>query len=240
MPNNEFRGPKIVFENVNKDYPNGVRALNDVNFKIEPGEFVFLMGHSGSGKSSLIKLMMLEERPTSGKITVGEDDLSEIRGGKIPYYRRQIGVVFQDFRIIKSKSVFENVSFAMELTGETRKEIAKKVELVLGIVGLQRKINEMPDCLSGGEQQRIAIARAIVNVPGLIIADEPTGNLDPDNSEEIMNLLMEINKRGATVVIATHEKELADRLGKRIIMLDHGRANIEKGTGAENGGETDE
>ncbi|MBE7064931.1 MAG: cell division ATP-binding protein FtsE [Ruminococcaceae bacterium] len=240
MSNSEFKGPKIVFENVTKEYPNGVKALDNVNFTIEPGEFVFLMGHSGSGKSSLIKLMMLEERQTSGKITIGKDDLSDIKGGKIPYYRRKIGVVFQDFRIIKSKSVFENVSFAMELTGEKRKEIARKVKLVLGIVGLQRKINEMPDCLSGGEQQRIAIARAIVNVPGLIIADEPTGNLDPKNSVEIMNLLQQINQRGATVVIATHEKELAERMGKRIIMLDHGKADTGDDARVDNGGESDE
>jgi len=240
MPNNDFTGPEIVFENVVKEYSNGVKALNNVNFKIEPGEFVFLMGHSGSGKSSLIKLMMLEERPTSGKITIGKDDLSEIKGSKIPYYRRKIGIVFQDFRIIKSKSVFENVSFAMEITGEKRSVIAKKVELVLGIVGLHKKMHEMPDCLSGGEQQRIAIARAIVNVPGLIIADEPTGNLDPRNSVEIMNLLQKINEKGATVVVATHEKELAERMGKRIILLDHGRADSGDEAGAENGGDSDE
>lgn len=223
MSNNEFKGPEIVFENVTKEYSNGVKALRDVSFKIEPGEFVFLMGHSGSGKSSLIKLMMLEERPTEGKITIGGEDLSTIKGGKIPYYRRKIGVVFQDFRIIKSKSVFENVAFAMEITGERMKKISDKVKLVLGIVGLQKKINTMPDNLSGGEQQRIAIARAIVNVPGLIIADEPTGNLDPKNSVEIMNLLQRINEKGATIVVATHERELAEKMGKRIIMLDHGR-----------------
>lgn len=222
MAKSEYKGPKIVFENVTKEYSNHVKALDDVSFCIEPGEFVFLMGHSGSGKSSLIKLMMLEERPSTGTITVGDEDLSKIRGGKIPYYRRKIGVVFQDFRIIKSKSVSENVSFAMEITGETRKEISRKVDLVLNIVGLQRKADEMPDRLSGGEQQRIAIARAIVNVPGLIIADEPTGNLDPKNSLEIMNLLEKINEKGATVVVATHEKELAERMGKRIIMLNHG------------------
>lgn len=240
MSNNDFKGPQIVFENVVKEYSNGVRALDEVNFTIEPGEFVFLMGHSGSGKSSLIKLMMLEERLTSGKITIGNEDLSEIRGGKIPYYRRKIGVVFQDFRIIKSKSVFENVSFAMEITGEKRKDILRKVELVLGIVGLHRKMHEMPDCLSGGEQQRIAIARAIVNVPGLIIADEPTGNLDPKNSVEIMNLLQKINEKGATVVVATHEKELAKRMGKRIIMLDHGRSDNSDELKNDIGGDSDE
>ncbi len=222
MAKGEYIGPKIVFENVVKDYPNRVRALDNVNFTIEPGEFVFLMGHSGSGKSSLIKLLMLEERPTSGSIHVGDLDLSEIKGRKIPYYRRKIGVVFQDFRIIKSKSVAENVAFAMEITGEAYKEITRRVRLALSIVGLKKKINEMPDCLSGGEQQRVAIARAIVNVPGLIIADEPTGNLDPANSVEIMRLLEQINKKGATVVVATHEKDLAARMGKRVIMLDHG------------------
>ncbi|MBQ8164589.1 MAG: cell division ATP-binding protein FtsE [Clostridia bacterium] len=241
MAKGEYKGPEIVFENVTKEYPNRVKALDNVSFTIEPGEFVFLMGHSGSGKSSLIKLMMLEERPTSGKITIGDDDLSEIKGGKIPYYRRKIGVVFQDFRIIKSKSVSENVSFAMEITGEKRKEIARKVDLVLNIVGLQRKAGEMPDCLSGGEQQRIAIARAIVNVPGLIIADEPTGNLDPANSVEIMNLLEKINEKGATVVVATHERELAERMGKRIIMLNHGvKSDSNDDASAVFGGDSDE
>ncbi|MBQ8828007.1 MAG: cell division ATP-binding protein FtsE [Clostridia bacterium] len=222
MAKGEYKGPKIVFENVVKEYSNKVKALDNVNFTIEPGEFVFLMGHSGSGKSSLIKLLMLEERPTSGNIYVDDLDLSRVKGGKIPYYRRKIGVVFQDFRIIKSKSVAENVAFAMEITGEAYREISRRVKLVLSIVGLRKKIDEMPDCLSGGEQQRVAIARAIVNVPGLIIADEPTGNLDPANSIEIMRLLDQINKKGATVVVATHEKELAERMGKRVIMLDHG------------------
>lgn len=219
---NKYIGPDIVFDNVTKEYENGVKALDNVSFNIGAGEFAFLMGHSGSGKSSLIKLLMLEERPTSGNILVGENNLSAIKGGNIPRYRRNIGVVFQDFRLIFSKSVYENISFAMEIIGSDRKTIDKQVDIALELVGLKNKKYEMPSCLSGGEQQRVAIARAVVNLPGLIIADEPTGNLDPENSVEIMQLLKKINEMGATVLIATHEENIVKQFGDRVIQLSHG------------------
>lgn len=178
----KYRGPEIIFENVTKEYVNGIKALDNVSFRISSGEFAFLMGHSGSGKSSLIKLLMMEERPTSGRIIVGGEDLSEIRGGSVPKFRRNIGVVFQDFRLIFSKTVYENIAFAMEIIGSDRATINRQVDIALELVGLKNKKYEMPSCLSGGEQQRVAIARAVVNLPGMIIADEPTGNLDPENS----------------------------------------------------------
>lgn len=215
-------GPEIVFENVTKEYPNGVRALDNVSFRVAPGEFAFLMGHSGSGKSSLIKLLMLEERPTSGRISVGNIDLGSVRSSGVPYYRRLVGIVFQDFRIISSMTVFENVAFALEMLGQSRKEIEKQVLAALDLVGLLEKRNEKPDCLSGGEQQRVAIARAVVNLPGLLIADEPTGNLDMENSVEIMKILQKINKMGATVIVATHEREIVAEIGQRVIELNHG------------------
>ena len=222
----KYIGPDIVFDNVTKEYANGVKALDNVSFNIGAGEFAFLMGHSGSGKSSLIKLLMLEERPSSGNILVGENDLSAIKGGNIPRYRRNIGVVFQDFRLIFSKNVYENISFAMEIIGSDRKTIDKQVDIALELVGLKNKKYEMPDCLSGGEQQRVAIARAVVNLPGLIIADEPTGNLDPENSVEIMQLLKKINGMGATVLVATHEETIVKQFGNRVIQLNHGVRQI--------------
>ena len=222
----KYIGPDIVFDNVTKEYVNGVKALDGVSFNISAGEFAFLMGHSGSGKSSLIKLLMLEERPTSGNIIVGENDLSAIKGSNIPHYRRNIGVVFQDFRLIFSKTVYENIAFAMEIIGSDRKTIDRQVDIALELVGLKNKKYEMPDCLSGGEQQRVAIARAVVNLPGLIIADEPTGNLDPENSVEIMQLLKKINEMGATVLIATHEDKIVKQFGNRVIQLNHGVRQI--------------
>ncbi|MBP5312512.1 MAG: cell division ATP-binding protein FtsE [Clostridia bacterium] len=215
-------GPEIIFNNVTKEYPNGVKALDNVSFRVAPGEFAFLMGHSGSGKSSLIKLLMLEERPTSGEIIVGSVDLNSVKSSGIPYYRRLIGIVFQDFRIIASMSVFENVAFALEMLGRSRKEIERQVLAALDLVGLSEKRDEKPDCLSGGEQQRVAIARAVVNLPGLIIADEPTGNLDKENSVEIMKLLMKINSMGTTVIVATHERDIVADIGQRVIELNHG------------------
>lgn len=219
---NKLNGPEIIFENVTKEYSNGVKALDNVNFKVNPGEFAFIMGHSGSGKSSLIKLIFIEEKPTYGKIKIGNVDLSDVKDSGIPYFRREIGVVFQDFRLIPSKSVYENIAFAMEMTGCDRKTINSRVNLVLELVGLKHKKREKPDCLSGGEQQRVAIARAVVNLPGLIIADEPTGNLDQKNSMEIMRLLKKINDMGATVLVATHEKEIVEKSGNRVIYLNHG------------------
>ena len=176
-----LNGPEIVFRNVTKDYPNGVRALDNVSFRVAPGEFAFLMGHSGSGKSSLIRLLMMEERPTEGSITVGNIRLSDIKDSGIPYYRREVGVVFQDFRIILGRSVYENIACAMEMLGEPKKRIDERVDAVLDTVGILAKKNEKAMHLSGGELQRVAIARAIVLLPGLIIADEPTGNLDPES-----------------------------------------------------------
>lgn len=223
---NRLKGPEIVFNNVSKEYSNGVKALDNVNFRVAPGEFAFIMGHSGSGKSSLIKLLFIEEKPTSGKITIGDVNLSDIKSSGVPFFRREIGVVFQDFRLIPSKTVYENIAFAMEITGCDRRTINDRVNLVLELVGLKHKRREKPDCLSGGEQQRVAIARAVVNLPGLIIADEPTGNLDPKNSMEIMRLLKKINDMGATVLVATHEKAIVEKSGYRVISLNHGVQEI--------------
>ncbi|MDR0288020.1 MAG: cell division ATP-binding protein FtsE [Clostridiales bacterium] len=213
----------ILFDDVVKTYPNGTQAIKNLSFSIMQGEFVFLMGSSGAGKSTIIKLLMKEEKPTKGKIIVNGRDLSKIRRSGIHKYRRSIGVVFQDFRLLENKNVFNNVSFAMEIVGNSTKEIREQVNLALLLVGLKNKAKNYPNQLSGGEQQRVALARAIVNAPRLIIADEPTGNLDPENSKEIMRLLEEINSKGITVMIATHEQELAQKMGKKIIMLDHGK-----------------
>ena len=210
--------PIISFEDVTKKYQNGVEALRNLSFRIEEGEFVFLMGSSGAGKSTLIKLILLEERPTSGRIYVKSRNVAQIQT-----YRRSIGVFFQDFRLLEKKTVFQNVAFAMEITGASRKEIEEKVNITLSLMGLSAKKKEYPSHLSGGEQQRVALARAIVNGPDILIADEPTGNLDPENSGEIMELLMKINSYGTTVLVATHEQGMAEESGKRIVRLDHGR-----------------
>ena len=215
--------PIISFEDVTKKYQNGVEALRNLSFRIEEGEFVFLMGSSGAGKSTLIKLILLEERPTSGRIYVKSRNVAQIKRAQIQTYRRSIGVFFQDFRLLEKKTVFQNVAFAMEITGASRKEIEEKVNITLSLMGLSAKKKEYPSHLSGGEQQRVALARAIVNGPDILIADEPTGNLDPANSGEIMELLMKINSYGTTVLVATHEQGMAEESGKRIIRLDHGR-----------------
>lgn len=215
--------PIISFEDVTKKYQNGVEALRNLSFRIEEGEFVFLMGSSGAGKSTLIKLILLEERPTSGRIYVKSRNVAQIKRAQIQTYRRSIGVFFQDFRLLEKKTVFQNVAFAMEITGASRKEIEEKVNITLSLMGLSTKEKEYPSHLSGGEQQRVALARAIVNGPDILIADEPTGNLDPENSGEIMELLMKINSYGTTVLVATHEQGMAEESGKRIIRLDHGR-----------------
>lgn len=215
--------PIISFEDVTKKYQNGVEALRNLSFRIEEGEFVFLMGSSGAGKSTLIKLILLEERPTSGRIYVKSRNVAQIKRAQIQTYRRSIGVFFQDFRLLEKKTVFQNVAFAMEITGASRKEIEEKVNITLSLMGLSAKKKEYPSHLSGGEQQRVALARAIVNGPDILIADEPTGNLDPENSGEIMELLMKINSYGTTVLVATHEQGMAEESGKRIVRLDHGR-----------------
>lgn len=225
--------PMILFDKVCKKYQNGVEAIKNLSFRIEEGEFVFLMGSSGAGKSTLIKLILMEERADDGRILVNSCNLASLKKRYIQRYRRSIGVFFQDFRLLEKKTVFQNVAFAMEITGASRKEIREKVDITLSIMGLSAKRNELPSHLSGGEQQRVALARAIVNGPDILIADEPTGNLDPENSEQIMTLLKMINARGTTVLVATHEQNLAAESGLRIIRLDHGK-NISKETNKEN------
>lgn len=220
--------PIIKFDSVVKKYQNGVEALKGLSFDIDEGEFVFLMGSSGAGKSTLIKLILLETQPTSGTIYIHGQNLGRIKRSHIQKYRRGIGVFFQDFRLLERKTVYQNVAFAMEITGASRKEINERVDLTLSLMGLSAKKKEYPTHLSGGEQQRVALARAIVNGPDILIADEPTGNLDPENSSEIMDLLMKINSLGTTVLVATHEQDMANNSGKRIIRLDHGR-NISAG-----------
>ncbi len=212
----------IEFSNVTKKYSNGTLALKDINIKIQKGEFAFIIGSSGSGKSTLIKLILKEEDPTEGDVRVNGFHVSELSRKQVPYLRRSLGCVFQDFRLLPNKTVYENVAFAMQITGSLPKEIRRQVPMALALVGLSRKANVYPNQISGGEQQRVAVARAIVNNPALLIADEPTGNLDPDTSLEIMKLLTEINQRGTTVLIATHEKNIVDTMKKRVIQLNRG------------------
>lgn len=212
----------IRFENVNKTYKSGSDALRGVSFKIDDGEFVFIIGKSGSGKSTLIKLITREEKPSRGYVLVDRFPISKMQAALVPVLRRQIGMVFQDFRLIESKTVFENVAFAGEIVGMPPKQLTQMVEIVLSVVDLRHKANAMPLELSGGEQQRVAIARAMVNEPKLIVADEPTGNLDPQTSESIMALLEEINRNGTTVIICTHDSNLVDRMKKRVIEIDNG------------------
>lgn len=212
----------IKFKNVSKLYENKVKALTDVNIDIETGEFVFLVGPSGSGKSTFIRMLLKEIDPTEGTITVGNADLSVIKRKQIPYYRRKIGMVYQDFRLIPTLNVYENVAFAMRVVEASEKEIRKRVPIVLSLVGLSHKYKMFPNELSGGEQQRVSLARAIVNNPTLLIADEPTGNLDPETASEIMNLLDDINKAGTTILMATHAKEIVDSMHKRVIAIEGG------------------
>ena len=206
-----------------KEYSNGIKALKGVSIFLGKGDFAFLVGPSGSGKSTIIKLLTGEIAPTDGEIVVNGFDLTSIKMSKMPYLRRTIGVIFQDFRLIEDKNVYENVAFAMRVVGATNKEIRKRIPYVLDLVGLEGRGKAMPQELSGGEQQRVAVARALVNNPALIIADEPTGNLDPARSLELLTLLEKINELGTTVLIVTHEKALVDRLSKRVIAIDGGR-----------------
>lgn len=215
--------PLILLSNVSKIYPNGSTALDDISFFIERGEFVFIVGPSGSGKSTLIKLLMHEEVATSGQVIINNDDVALMKRREIPYLRRSMGVVFQDFRLLPKKTVFENVAFAMDIIGAGRKEIRKQVPNVLSLVGLSHKAKSYPDELSGGEQQRVALARALVNNPAFLIADEPTGNLNPKAAMEIMELLDDINKRGTTVIMATHAKDIVDKMKKRVIAIEDGK-----------------
>ena len=212
----------IEFKDVSKVYPNGTVALEHVNLTIDDGEFVFVVGASGAGKSTLMKLLLREEKVTSGKLIVGDYDLTKIPNYKIPYYRRQLGMVFQDFRLFEKKTVYENVAFAMRVIGESSGKIKRRVPTILSIVNLSDKYKNFPTELSGGEQQRVALARALANNPSIIIADEPTANIDPKLKIEIMNLLLKINKRGKTVIVVTHEKNLVDFFQKRVITLQGG------------------
>ena len=212
----------IEFTDVVKSYEQGNKALNGVTMQIEDGEFCFLVGPSGSGKSTIIKLITGELKPTSGTVHVNGYSLERIRKREIPYLRRTVGVVFQDFRLIEKMTVYENVAFAMRVVGARGREIRERVPYVLNLVGLDTKSRRLPGELSGGEQQRLAIARALVNNPSTIIADEPTGNLDPARSLEIMSLLMEINNLGTTMLVVTHERDLVERFPKRVIAIDEG------------------
>ena len=209
--------------NVTKTYETGTHALNGIDMHIDDGEFVFLVGQSGSGKSTIIKLLTAELMPTGGSVLVNGYKLENIKRSRVPYLRRTLGVIFQDFRLIENKTVFENVAFAMRVIGAGTKEIKKRVPYVLELVGLENKARRYPNELSGGEQQRVAIARALVNNPSMIIADEPTGNLDPARSFEIMLLLEQINALGTTVMVVTHEKALVDRFTKRVIAIEAGK-----------------
>ena len=212
----------IEFTNVVKSYEQGNKALNGVSMQIEDGEFCFLVGPSGSGKSTIIKLITGELKPTSGTVHVNGYSLERIRKREIPYLRRTVGVVFQDYRLISKMTVYENVAFAMRVVGAKEKEIKERVPYVLDLVGLEGKANRHPNEMSGGEQQRLAIARALVNNPSMIIADEPTGNLDPERSFEIMSLLQEINNLGTTMLVVTHDHKLVEMFGKRVIAIDEG------------------
>lgn len=212
----------IEFRNVSKVYNNGTEALHNINLKVEKGEFVFIVGSSGAGKSTFLKLITCEERPNEGQVLIDGQDISHIRKGKIPYVRRKMGLVFQDFRLIDPMTVYDNVAFAMRVVGASPKTIKKRVPYILGLVGLQHKAKHYPTEMSGGERQRVGLARALVNNPSMIIADEPTGNIDPALSYEIVDLLSAINERGTTVLMVTHEHSLVKHFHKRIIQIHSG------------------
>ena len=218
----EIDTPVILFENVSKDYQSGIPALKNINLEIRKGEFVFVVGNSGSGKSTMIKLMLKEIKPTSGKIFVAGKQLSRLRRWQISKFRRKLGVVFQDFRLLPDRTVFENVAFAQRVIETPTREINRQTPRMLALVGLADKYKSLPKELSGGEQQRVALARALVNNPVILLADEPTGNLDPKNSWEIMHLLEEVNRRGTTVVVVTHNREIVNEMQKRVITVRNG------------------
>jgi len=221
----------IEFRSVSKKYPNGVMALNDVNLQIKQGEFVYVVGPSGAGKSSLIKLIYREEKPSSGSITVNGIQLSKLRNGKVPIFRRNIGVVFQDYKLLSTLTVYENVAFALAVIEMPEKKIRKRVLEVLDLVGLKHKARMFPSELSGGEQQRVSIARSIVNSPRVVIADEPTGNLDLENSWAIMKIFEEINQTSTTVVMATHNQEIVNKMKHRVIAVENGRITRDEEAG---------
>ena len=213
----------IEFESVSKVYEPDVRALRDVSFVIEKGEFVFVVGASGSGKSTIVRLMLKELEPTRGRIIVGGRDLTRLRRSKIPLLRRNVGCVFQDFKLLPTRTAAENVAYALKVQGEGQASIRRKVPEVMNMVGLAHKMNSLPDELSGGEQQRVSIARAFVNHPPLLVCYEPTGNLDPDTSVGIMQLLYRINRTGTTILMVTHDREMVDKMRRRVIQLEDGR-----------------
>ncbi|HEX8082647.1 MAG TPA: cell division ATP-binding protein FtsE [Solirubrobacteraceae bacterium] len=213
----------IEFRNVVKRYEGGDVGLDGATFSIKRGEFVFVVGHSGSGKSTIMRLLLKEIDPTSGSIRVAGRELTEIPEKKVPYYRRNLGVVFQDYKLLPTRTVYDNVAYALQVTGHSRKEIRTKVPDILRLTGLATKLHNRPDQLSGGEQQRVSIARAFVNHPPLLLCDEPTGNLDPDTSVGIMQLLYRINRSGTTVLMVTHDREMVDKMRKRVIALENGR-----------------
>ena len=225
----------IRFIDVYKEYDNGTKALKGVNVRIDDGEFVFLVGPSGSGKSTLIKLITAEIAPTEGRLMVNGYNLTNITPRQVPYMRRTLGIIFQDFRLIEKKTVHENLSFSMRAIGASNRELRRRIPYVLQLVGLEKKADRYPGQLSGGEQQRVAIARALVNNPSMIIADEPTGNLDPQRSLEIMMLLERINELGTTMLVVTHEQNLVNRFDKRVVTIENGRIISDKQGGYYNG-----
>jgi cell division transport system ATP-binding protein len=230
-------GAVVDFHSVTKRYPSGDLGLQDATFAIHPGEFVFLVGSTGSGKSTIMRLLIKETEPTYGTIRVAGRDISAIPRRRVPFYRRNLGVVFQDFRLLPNRTVHDNVAYALQVTGGSRREVRDKVPDILRLTGLATKLHSFPDQLSGGEQQRVSIARAFVNHPPLLLADEPTGNLDPDTSVGIMQLLYRINRTGTTVVVATHDKAMVDRMRRRVIEVSAGRIVRDEQAGSYAGGE---
>ncbi len=222
----------IQFRNVSKIYNKGISALSNINLTINKGEFVFLVGPSGAGKSTFIKLLLKEEEPTEGNIIVNQEDITKLSRRQVPYHRRNISVVFQDFRLLPNKTVYENIAFAMQVIETSPRDIRRQVPMVLGMVGLSDRAKQYPNELSGGERQRVSIARAIVNNPSILIADEPTGNLDPDTAWEVMKVLRQINRRGTMVVMATHAKDIVDTMQQRVIALERGKVIRDEHRGA--------
>lgn len=221
----------IRFQNVYKIFPLNSVALEDISFEIKPKEFVSIVGKSGAGKTTLLKLLLAEEKPERGRVFFNEQDVHKIKKSQIPYYRRRIGAVFQDYKLFAARTVYENIAYVMQVMGAADEQIARDVKEVLEIVGLDAKVHNFPVQLSGGERQRVAIARALIHRPDVILADEPTGNLDPYNTAEIIRLLVKINEMGTIVILATHNREVINRLGKRVITLEQGRIirDVEKG-----------
>ena len=221
----------IIYENVSKIYSDDSKALDNVSLQIREGEFISMVGVSGAGKSTFLKMLYLEERPTDGNIYFHRKNIVDLKSRQLPYHRRKIGTVFQDFKLLPKKTLGENVSFALEVAGKSDEEITKNVTQILDIVGLKEKIDKYPTEVSGGEQQRTALARALVNKPKILLADEPTGNLDPVSTWEIMQLLLKINEFGTTVILATHNKGMVDKLNRRVIVLDQGRVTRDEAVG---------